>query len=92
MVFLEFNAFFGKGILFFMVTPLGPMLQRITHRFYSSNSMLHPFGMLVLLGEAIQVDIYLPLKLSFSVLMISAFRVFLFSSTIVGERHSHLES
>jgi len=56
LVFLEFNGFFGKGILFFMVTPLEPLLQKITHRFYSSNSMLHPFGMLILLGEAIQLE------------------------------------
>ncbi|KAG4068976.1 hypothetical protein HA402_005637 [Bradysia odoriphaga] len=56
LVFLEFNGFFGKGILFFMVTPLEPLMQKITHRFYSSNSMLHPFGMLILLGEAIQLE------------------------------------
>jgi len=55
MVYLIFEGFFGKGVLFFMVTPLGPILQRVTHAFYSSNTFLHPFGKLLLLGEAIQV-------------------------------------
>jgi hypothetical protein len=42
-------------VLFFNVTPKEPLLQEITHSFYSSNTLIHPMGMLILLGEAIQV-------------------------------------
>lgn len=54
-VYLRFKGFGGEGVLFFNVTPLEPLLMKITHTFYSSRSMLHPFGLLILLGEAIQV-------------------------------------
>lgn len=67
-----------------MVTPLEPLLQKITHRFYSSNSMLHPFGMLILLGEAIQVGKMYPLTGLLSLDKVIC--------PTVGEGHNYMES
>ena len=55
-VSLEFNTIFGRGILYHMVTPLEPMVQRVLHRFYSANTLIHPYAKLILLGEAIMVS------------------------------------
>jgi cholesterol 7-dehydrogenase len=55
-VVLNFDTWFGKGALIQTVTPIEPMLQVVTHRFYSSKSFIHPLGKLVLYGEAQQVN------------------------------------
>jgi len=53
---LYFNTVFGKGILIQTVTPIGKMMQKVVHQFYSSNTFIHPLGTLILSGEAAQVN------------------------------------
>lgn len=52
---MKFNTIFGSGVLIQNVTPLEPLLQRITHRFYSAPTFIHPLGLIILHGEATQV-------------------------------------
>ncbi|CAL8128734.1 unnamed protein product [Orchesella dallaii] len=59
IVHMYFETIFGKGILIQNVTPVEPMMQRVVHRFYSSPTFVHPLGLLVLHGEAIQVCVLL---------------------------------
>ncbi|ODM93888.1 Cholesterol desaturase daf-36, partial [Orchesella cincta] len=56
IVLMYFETIIGKGILIQNVTPLEPMLQRVVHRFYSSPTFLHPVGLLILYGEAVQIS------------------------------------
>lgn len=56
MVILHFDTPAGKGVLIQSVTPIEPLLQRITHRFYSEKKFIHPIGLMVLYGEAIQIS------------------------------------
>ncbi|CAG7827980.1 unnamed protein product [Allacma fusca] len=55
LVHLEFNTPLGRGVLFHTVTPLEPLLQRVSHRFYTSRTFIHPWAKLILLGEAIMI-------------------------------------
>lgn len=57
IVLMKFETIFGKGILIQNVTPLEPLLQRVTHRFYSASTFIHPLGLLILHGEATQVKL-----------------------------------
>ncbi|ODM86830.1 Cholesterol desaturase daf-36 [Orchesella cincta] len=54
IVQMHFDTIFGKGILVQNVTPLGPMMQRVVHRFYSAPTFIHPLGLLVLQSEGVQ--------------------------------------
>ncbi|CAL8103787.1 unnamed protein product [Orchesella dallaii] len=56
IVLMYFETMLGKGILIQNVTPLQSMMQRIVHRFYSSPTFLHPLGLLILHGEAVQIS------------------------------------
>lgn len=56
LVVLQFDTSFGKGVLVQSVTPIEPLLQRICHRFYSEPKFIHPLGLLVLHGEAVQIS------------------------------------
>ncbi|CAL8121666.1 unnamed protein product [Orchesella dallaii] len=56
IVLMKFETIFGRGILIQNVTPLEPLLQRVTHRFYSAPTFIHPLGLLILHGEATQIS------------------------------------
>jgi cholesterol 7-dehydrogenase len=55
IVQLEFKTPLGRGVMFHMVTPLEPLLQKVTHRFYTSRTFVHPWAKMILLGEAIMI-------------------------------------
>jgi cholesterol 7-dehydrogenase len=55
-VSLVFETIFGRGILFHTVTPVAPLVQKVLHRFYSAKTFIHPYGKLILLGEAIMIE------------------------------------
>jgi cholesterol 7-dehydrogenase len=52
-VHLHFQSFMGKGVMIQYVLPLGPMLQKVVHVFYTERSWLSPYAKLVLWGESI---------------------------------------
>lgn len=54
-VHLRFKGWGWEGVLFFMATPLEPLLVKITKTFYSTRSMTHPFALFFMMGEAVQV-------------------------------------
>ncbi len=64
---------FGRGVMLQSVLPIEPMLQRVTHVFYTEKKFWAPFAKLVLYGmrkgvshikvDLIQTFIYLFLKI-----------------------------
>jgi len=55
MTLMFFKTWFGDGVLVQTTTPKEPLLQTVKHHFYSSPSLIHPLGKLILYGEACQV-------------------------------------
>ncbi|GAB6033146.1 hypothetical protein CHUAL_012755 [Chamberlinius hualienensis] len=53
---LKFSTPFGKCVLFHNVTPVEPLVQKITHALYCESSMPVLYSKLVLYGEAIMVE------------------------------------
>ena len=56
IVHLEFDTPLGRGVLFHTVTPIEPLLQKVSHRFYTARTFIHPWAKLVLYGEAVMVS------------------------------------
>lgn len=56
LVHLEFNTPFGRAVLFHHVTPVEPLLQKLTHALFCDPSMPHLYSRLILYGEAVMVE------------------------------------
>lgn len=56
VVHLEFNTAFGRAVLLHSVTPIEPMLQKLTHVLYCDSTMPHIYSKSILLGEAVMIE------------------------------------
>jgi cholesterol 7-dehydrogenase len=52
---LVMETTFGRGVFLQTVTPVAPLLQRVTHRLYTTPYMPALFSNIMILGEAIMV-------------------------------------
>lgn len=53
---LSFSTPFGQAMLFHNVTPVEPLLQKVTHALYCDPSMPVLYSKLILIGEAIMIE------------------------------------
>lgn len=56
LVHLHLDTSLGRGVLVQTVTPLGPLLQRVTHHLYSAPTFVAPFAKFVLHSEACHLE------------------------------------
>ncbi|XP_046385248.1 cholesterol 7-desaturase nvd [Ischnura elegans] len=55
-VVLNIQTIFGKVIILQTVTPIEPMIQKVTHRLYGSKFVIQPFANFMFLGETIMFE------------------------------------
>lgn len=56
IVYLKFDSFFGKGVFIQSLSPVEPMVQKLTHNIYIHWSVPNFIAKFFMLGEAIQVE------------------------------------
>ncbi|KAK7475347.1 hypothetical protein BaRGS_00033423, partial [Batillaria attramentaria] len=56
VVYLMMNTLFGGAVLIHNVTPIGPMMQKVTHNLYVNWTFPAPFAKILLLCEARQIE------------------------------------
>lgn len=59
-MYLEFEGKFGKGVYTHLLTPVGPLMQKLVHNLYAHWTMPIPVAKFFMLGEALQVRLWTP--------------------------------